>query len=144
MANVWKEVSATWKGDLNFIGRNANGGSVCMDVAGDQPGIGPMELVLVGLAGCTGIDVASILAKKKVALVDFKVNVRGKRAPSPPMVYTEIEVEYFLWGENLKAKDVEQAIQLSEDKYCSVSVMLGKTAKISSSYKIFKPDTSEA
>ena len=101
--------------------------------------IGPMELVLVGLAGCTGIDVVNILQKKKITLADFKINVRGKRAESPPMVYTDIEVQYIFWGDDLKQKDVEQAIELSEQKYCSVSIMIGKTAKIKSSYKILKP-----
>lgn len=144
MTEEWKEVSATWKGDLNFFGEDANGGSVHMDIAGEQPGIGPMKLVLVGLAGCTGIDIVSIFQKKKIVLSDFKIHVRAKRAPTPPMVYTDIEVEYDLWGENLKEKDVEQAIKLSEQKYCSVSIMLGKTAKISSSYKIHKPGDAES
>jgi putative redox protein len=71
------------------------------------------------------------------------VNVRGKRAETFPMVYTDIEVEYVLWGENLKVRDVEQAIKLSEQKYCSVSVMLGKTSKVTSTYKILKPGESE-
>ena len=139
MANEWKEVTATWKGDFRFIGENAQGDSVQMNNSGIQPGIGPMQLVLVGLAGCTGIDIVSILQKKKINLSDFKIKVRGKRASSPPMVYSDIEVEYILWGENLKTKDVEQAIVLSEEKYCSVSIMLGKTAKINSSYKILLP-----
>jgi len=144
MTDDWKEVSATWKSDLNFFGENTKGGIVHMDTSGEQPGIGPMELVLVGLAGCTGIDVVSTLRKKKLSLADLKINVRGKRAPSPPMVYTDIEVEYLFWGENLKATDVEQAIRLSEEKYCSVSIMLSKTAKITSSYKILQPGISEA
>ena len=141
MADDWKEVSATWKGGRNFIGENATGGAVQM---GSVDGIiGPMQLLLVGLAGCTGIDVVSILEKKKVTLTDFKVKVRGKRANTFPMVYTDIEVEYLLWGDGLKVRDAEQAIKLSEQKYCSVSIMLGKTAKISSTYKIFKPGESE-
>jgi putative redox protein len=141
MADEWKEVSATWNGGLNFIGENAKGGTVQM---GPTDGcIGPMQLLLVGLAGCTGIDIVSILEKKKVTATNFKVKVRGKRADTFPMVYTDIEVEYLLWGDNLKSRDVEQAIKLSEHKYCSVSIMLGKTAKISSTYKIFKPGDPE-
>ena len=142
MADDWKEVSATWKGGLSFIGENAKGGIV--QVGPMDEGIGPMQLILVGLAGCTGIDILTILQKKKVSLTDFKVNVRGKRANSPPKVYTDIEVEYLLWGDDLKVKDVEQAIQLSEQKYCSVSVMIGKTANIQSHYKLLKPGASEA
>lgn len=143
MPDDWKEVSATWNGDLNFSGENTDGGFVNMARSGKEPGIGPMELVLTALAGCTGIDVADILRKKKIALTDFRIKVRGKRAPFHPMVYTDIEVAYLLWGENLKVKDVEQAIKLSKDKYCSVSIMIGKTANITSSYKILKPGETE-
>ena len=144
MVDDWKEVSATWKGGLNFIGKNAEGNTVQMSPSSEEPGIGPMQLVLVGIAGCTGIDIVNILQKKKVTLTDFKVNVRGKRAESPPKVYTDIEVEYLLWGDDLKPKDVEQAIELSEQKYCSVSIMISKTAKIQSHYKILKPGETEA
>jgi putative redox protein len=105
--------------------------------------IGPMQLLLAGLAGCTGHDIVTILEKKKVTPTDFKVKVRGMRAENFPMVYTDIEVEYLFWGDNLKARDVEQAIRLSEEKYCSVSIMLGKTSKITSTYKILKPGDPE-
>jgi putative redox protein len=142
MADNWKEVSATWKGGLHFIGENAKGGTVQM---GPMDGsIGPMQLFLVSLAGCTGIDIVTILQKKKLTPTDFKVIVRGKRAENFPMVYTDIEVEYYLWGDDLNSRAVEQAIKLSEQKYCSVSIMLGKTANIKSSYKIFKPGEAEA
>lgn len=141
MADTWREVSATWKGGLNFIGESDKGGTVQMSPM--DANIGPMQLLLVGLAGCTGIDVVSILEKKRVTPTDFKIKVRGKRADTFPMVYTDIEIEYLFWGDNLKTRDVEQAIKLSEHKYCSVSIMLGKTAKISSTYKIFKPGESE-
>ena len=141
MADDWREVTATWKGGLSFFGENDKGGTVQMGPIDDS--IGPMQLLLVGLAGCTGIDIVSILQKKKTTPTDFKVKVRGKRADKFPMVYTDIEVTYLLWGDNLKVRDVEQAIKLSEQKYCSVSIMLSKTAKISSTYKIFKPGESE-
>lgn len=141
MADKWREVSATWNEDLNFTGMSDKGGIVQMGPLDDS--IGPMQLLLTGLAGCTGIDIISILKKKKVAPTNFKVNVRGKRAETFPMVYTDIEVEYILWGENLKERDVEQAIKLSEQKYCSVSIMLGKTSKITSTYKILRPGDPE-
>ena len=144
MTSEWKTVSAHWQGDLTFIGENDEGGTVQMGEVDGKPGIRPMQLILAGLAGCTGIDVVSILQKKRVPLKDFKVNVRGKRAESPPMVYTEIEIEYVLWGDGLKPKDVEQAIELSEQKYCSVSIMLAKTANIRSSYKTLKPGETES
>lgn len=141
MANTWREVSATWKGGLNFHGENDIGGTVEMGPTDES--IGPMQLLLLGLAGCTGIDIVSILEKKKSTPTEFRVRVRGKRAETFPMVYTDIEIEYLLWGENLKERDVEQAINLSEHKYCSASIMLAKTATIRSTYKIFKPGEAE-
>lgn len=141
MAENWREVSATWNGGLNFTGENDKGGIVQLGTMDES--IGPMQLLLLGLAGCTGIDIISILNKKRVTLTDFKLKVRGKRADKFPMVYTDIEVEYLLWGDNLKVRDVEQAIKLSEQKYCSVSIMLGKTSKITSTYKILKPGDPE-
>ena len=141
MADDWREVSATWQGGLNFSGVNDKSGTVQMGQLDET--IGPMQLLLVGLAGCTGIDVVTILEKKRITPTDFKIKVRGKRADTFPMVYTDIEIEYLLWGDRLKVRDVEQAIKLSERKYCSVSVMLSKTANIYSTYKIFKPGEPE-
>ena len=141
MADDWREVSATWQGGLNFSGVNDKGGTVQMGQLDET--IGPMQLLLVGLAGCTGIDVVTILEKKRITPTDFKIKVRGKRADTFPMVYTDIEIEYLLWGDRLNVRDVEQAIKLSERKYCSVSVMLSKTANICSTYKIFKPGEPE-
>ncbi|MBU2610479.1 MAG: OsmC family protein [Chloroflexi bacterium] len=122
-----------------FIGENTAGGTVQMGTLDGKPGVGPMQLLLVGLAGCTGMDIVSILQKKRVKLTDFKVRVRGKRAETYPMIWNDIEITYLLWGEGLKPKDVEQAIELSEEKYCSVGIMLGKTAKMSSEYHILEP-----
>jgi putative redox protein len=93
----------------------------------------------LGLAGCTGIDILNILEKKRQKLHSFQVRVRGKRAPDPPRVYKEIEVTYLLWGEGIEPKAVEHAIQLSEEKYCSASIMLRATAEIRSSYRILAP-----
>jgi putative redox protein len=139
MVESWREVVTEWKGGNSFIGRNAAGGNVQIGIIDDRPGIGPMELLLVGLAGCTGMDIVSILTKKRQVLDNFQVIVRGKRADTYPQVFTEIQVNYILWGDRLDPKAIEQAIQLSEDKYCSASAMLGKVAQISSSYKILKP-----
>jgi putative redox protein len=95
-----------------------------------------MESVLVALAACSGSDVLEIMSKKRQTVTDLKINARGKRAGTPPKVYTEIHVEYVLRGEGLKEKDVEQAIRLSREKYCSVGAMLDKTAKISTSFRL--------
>jgi putative redox protein len=139
MDNPWREVIAEWKGETSFIGKNSTGGTVQMGKIDDKPGISPMELLLAGLAGCTGMDIASILTKQRQPFVDLKVRVRGKRASDYPMVFTELEVTYLLWGEGLDQKAVEHAIQLSEEKYCSVGLMLNKAASIRSSYRILKP-----
>jgi len=139
MAEKWTKITTAWKGGMNFIGENEAGGQVQMGTINDVPGVGPMQLLLVGLAGCTGMDIVSILQKKKIELVDFKVEVEALRADTYPMIWTDIKVMYLLWGESIKTKDVEQAINLSEEKYCSVSIMLGKSARIKSGYRILKP-----
>jgi putative redox protein len=137
MSSDWFEVVAEWKGDLTFDGKNDLDNHIQMGSKQNKENISPMELLLLGLAGCTGYDVVSILNIKRQDLSDFQVKVRGIRDDNYPMVYTNIEVEYLFWGKNLSDKAVAQAIELSETKYCSASVMLGKTAKISSSYKIY-------
>jgi putative redox protein len=139
MSEDWTEITAAWKGDQTFIGQNSAGGSVQMGILDNKPGVGPMQLLLVALAGCTGTDIVSILLKKRLNLTDFQLMVRGLRSDDYPKIWTRIEVTYYLWGDNLLDKDVEQAIRLSEEKYCSVSAMLEKSAKISSTYKILKP-----
>lgn len=137
MTENWKEIEAEWQGASAFIGRNATGGSVQMGKINEIPGVSPMELILVGLAGCTGIDIVDILEKKREKLKALKVKVRGKKAEDYPMVYKEIEITYLLWGEGIKRESVERAIELSEKKYCSVSAMLCSVAKINSTYQIF-------
>ncbi|OGN73032.1 MAG: hypothetical protein A2X25_10810 [Chloroflexi bacterium GWB2_49_20] len=139
MAEGWTKITAAWKGDMNFIGENEAGGQVQMGTLNNVPGVGPMQLLLVGMAGCTGMDIVSILQKKKIELVDFKVEIEAMKNDTYPMIWTDINVMYLLWGESIKTKDVEQAIQLSEEKYCSVSIMLGKSARIKSDYRILKP-----
>jgi len=140
VANQWREIEAEWQGGGAFIGRNVSGGMVQMGKLNDQPGVSPMELLLVGLAGCTGVDIVDIMAKKKESLKALKVRVRGKRSEDFPKIYKEIEITYLIWGEGIKSKSVEQAIQLSEDKYCSVGVMLSAVADIHSSYQIFSSE----
>ncbi|MFH2038849.1 MAG: OsmC family protein [Chloroflexota bacterium] len=139
MTDKWTKLTAVWKGGMDFIGYNEAGGQVQMTTINGVPGVGPMQLLLAGLAGCTGMDIVSILQKKKINLTDFKVEVEGLRADTYPMIWTDINIMYLLWGESIKMRDVEQAIKLSEDKYCSASIMLGKSARIKSGYKILKP-----
>jgi putative redox protein len=115
MSGPWREVIAEWQGGLAFLGSNATGGTVQMNSFDDKAGLSPMELLLASLAGCTGSDVASILEKKHKSLENFIIKVQGKRAEEHPKVYTEINILYLLWGEDLDRKSVEQAIQLSQE-----------------------------
>lgn len=142
--NQWKEIETVWDGEAGYIARNKAGGTVLMgkDRNGNI-GLGAMEMLLAGLAGCTMIDVVSILRKKRQEPVEFKVIVRGnQRLTEYPYHYTEFEVEYLLWGENLQEKDVAQAVQLSEEKYCSVGGTLSKAGPIHSRFRILKPGES--
>jgi putative redox protein len=140
VANLWREIEADWQGGGAFIGRSVTGGTVQMGKLNDQPGVSPMELLLVGLAGCTGVDIVDIMAKKREPLKALKVKVRGKRADEFPQVYKEIEITYLIWGDGIKTKSIEQAIQLSEEKYCSVGIMLSAVAELHSTYQIFNSE----
>jgi putative redox protein len=137
MASQWKEIEAEWQGDGAFIGKNLTGGKVQMGTLNDQPGVSPMELILVGLAGCTGVDIVDILRKKRQDVKAFKVKVRGLRTETYPMVYKEIEIIYQIWGDHVDRTAVERAIQLSQDKYCSVSAMLRSVAEIRCDSELF-------
>jgi putative redox protein len=143
MAENWKEVAAEWKGEMAFHGWNPSGAAVQMGTLNGQPGISPMEMLLLGVAGCTGVDIVSILQKKREPLKALRIKVRGRRADTYPKVYKEIHITYLLWGEGLSTEAVEQAIQLSEDKYCSASNMMRPTAEIRTSYRILAPGESE-
>lgn len=136
MTEKWHEIRVDWLGEYSFKGLNESGGSLQLGTFEEKPGVSPMELLLFGVAGCTAVDIVSILKKKRKNLKDIKVLVRGKRALEHPKIWEEIEVIYQLWGEDLDEKSVEQAIQLSEEKYCSASAMLKASAKISSSFII--------
>lgn len=121
--------SATWKQQFQFEGKGNGGISVAIDGDG-KTGNSPMELVLVALCGCTGYDVVSILQKKREPLTGLEVSAEAEKAPDTPRVYTAIKVVYRISGK-VARKAAEDAVRLSEEKYCSVSAMLGKTARIS-------------
>lgn len=139
MVDQWREIIVEWHGGGAFIGHNATGGAVQMGTLDERPGVSPMELVLVGLAGCTGVDIVDILKKKRQPLKALKVKARGKKAEEFPKIYKEIEITYLIWGDGIDPKAVERAIQLSEEKYCSVSAMLRETVEIRSTYHILSP-----
>jgi putative redox protein len=123
------EAKAIWIDSQRFLGQASSGHGIVVD--GDKKtGNSPMELVLIGLCGCTGYDVASILAKKREPFTSIEVRAEAQRAANPPTVYTEIRLIYRVGGK-VSHKAVEDAVRLSEEKYCSVAAMLHQTAKIS-------------
>src|ERR1700688_3288692 len=123
------EAKAIWKDKQQFEGVASSGHSILVD--GEKTtGNSPMELVLIGLCGCTGYDVASILGKKREPFTSLEVRAEAERAATPPTVYTEIRLVYRIGGK-VSHKSVEDAVRLSEEKYCSVAAMLSKAAKIS-------------
>ncbi|HEY9086823.1 MAG TPA: OsmC family protein [Anaerolineaceae bacterium] len=137
MEAVWREVTADWKGERSFIAQNAAGGKVQINMIDNVPGASPMELLLMGVAGCTGIDIANILTKARQPLENLQVRVRGKFAPEGtlPRIYTDIEIEYIVWG-RVEARILENAIELSTEKYCSASAMMRGVANVTHTYRI--------
>jgi putative redox protein len=122
------DARAIWIENFRFEGAASSKHAIVVD--GDKAlGNSPMELVLVGLCGCTGYDVVSILQKKREPFTSLEVRAQAERAANPPSVCTQIKLIYRVGG-NVSRKAVEDAVRLSEEKYCSVSAMLAKTAKI--------------
>ncbi|GAB6182328.1 OsmC family protein [Thermodesulfovibrio hydrogeniphilus] len=133
-----------WAGGMQFVGQSGTGHAIVMDAhpdfGGENSGMRPMELLLVGLGGCSGMDIVSILKKKKQDVRGVEINVQGKQADEYPKRYTEIEIEFIVTGKNLSEDAVKRAIELSMEKYCSVKATLEHSAKVSFSYKIVNLD----
>ncbi len=129
-----------WLQDVTFVGESASGHAVVMDGplehGGRNIGIRPMEMLLLGLGGCTSFDVISLLKKSRQAVVDCEVQLEADRADTEPKVFTRIHVHFVITGKDLSENHVKRAVQLSSEKYCSASIMLGKTAEISHDYEI--------
>lgn len=128
------------KNGITFAGRTNSKHWVMMDgpekFGGSEAGPRPKELMMLALAGCTGSDVASILAKKRVALDDFEINITAEESEEHPIVFTKMHIEYVFYGNDIQEKDVERAIELSQTKYCGVTAMFEKAMEISHSYRI--------
>jgi putative redox protein len=134
-------MKVSWKGEgFKFIGSADSGGEVELvsSIDNENVALTPMELVGISLAGCTAIDVLSILKKKRQEVKDFEVKVHVKRAEDYPRVWTWAQVEYLVTGNNIDSKAVERAINLSSEKYCSVQNMLNKAVDIELTYKIIE------
>ena len=130
------EARVSWLEEKRFVGHASSGHAVVVDASEEKRGSSPMELVLIGALGCTAYDVVNILGKKRQAVTGVEVKGQASRAEQPPRVFIEIEIEYVVRGQNVSTKAVEDAIRLSERKYCSATKMLGKTARITTSYRI--------
>lgn len=140
-----KTATVTWKGDMHFTATTDTGFVLTLDadsgVGGQEMGFRPLELMLVSLAGCTGMDVISILKKKRQEVTGFEVRVTAEQATGFPKVYTEIEITYVVRGGNIDPGAVERSIELSQTKYCPASAMLSKAASIRTRYEIVEENS---
>ena len=130
-----------WVEEATFLGASGSGHSVVMDGPPDHGGrnlgVRPMEMMLLGMGGCTAFDVMLILKKSRQAVSDCEVELSAERAESEPAVFTRIHVHFIVSGQGLKEKQVARAVSLSAEKYCSASIMLGRAGvEISHDYEI--------
>ena len=125
---------------VSFVGQSESGHSVVMDGppegGGRNLGVRPMEMLLLGLGGCSAYDVVHILRKGRQQVTDCVADIDASRAETDPKVFTKIHVHFTVSGKSLDPKRVEQAVKLSAEKYCSASIMLGKTAAIETSFEL--------
>jgi len=126
------DAKVIWKNKMSFEGSTDSGFSVPLgsipEIGGDNNGFRPMELIAIGIAGCTAMDVISILQKKHQEVTSFEVLVHGERATEHPKVFTHLTIEYVIGGNNLSKEAVERAVELSETKYCPAQAMFKKVA----------------
>ncbi len=131
-----------WNNGVRFDAVTETGHQITMDGSpdhgGQNAGARPMELLLIGMGGCTAFDVVGILKKARADLQDLEIELEAERADEVPAIFTKIHVHFILKGTGLKENLVERAIELSAQKYCSASIMLGQTAKITHSFEIIE------
>ena len=136
------KVNIKWTGGVSFAGTADSGHTVIMDGApeagGQNQGARPMELVLIGTGGCTAFDVVHILRKQRQEIADCVAEINAERAETDPKVFTNIHIHFVISGKNLDPKKVQHAIELSATKYCSASIMIGKTAKITHDFELIE------
>ena len=134
------EAKVTLVANMHFEGSSSSGHQLTMDaddaLGGQNKGFRPTELLLVGFGGCSGMDVISILRKKRQNVTGLEMNVKGVKADSYPHVYKEVHIEYVVKGKGVEKEAVERAVKLSLEKYCSVGATLGKAGRITHSYRI--------
>ena len=137
------KATVKWLDNAMFVGESGSGHSVVMDgpesAGGRNMGIRPMEMLLLGMGGCSTFDVVSILQKSRQNVADCKVEIEAERADAVPAVFTAIHLKFYVTGTKLKEKQVERAVELSAEKYCSASIMLENAGvKITHSYEIIE------
>lgn len=136
------EINAIWEGGLSFEATADSGFKVRLgadeEVGGSNDGFRPLELMAASLAGCTAMDVISILKKKRQKITDFEVNVYAERAEQHPKVMTSAVIEYLVSGQGIEEDAVKRAIQLSATRYCPAQAMLGKIIPLNLQYTIFE------
>jgi len=129
-----------WVEEVMFVGESGSGHSVVIDGppehGGRNLGIRPMELLLQGLGGCTAFDVMMILKKARQPVTDCVLEIEAERAETEPKVFTKIHIHFVITGSGVSEKHVQRAIQLSAEKYCSASIMLGQVAEITHDYEL--------
>lgn len=133
-----------WVENVTFVGESGSGHSVVMDGApeagGRNLGFRPMEMLLLGLGGCSAFDVVTILKRGRERVTDCVVEIDAERAETHPKVFTKITMRYIVTGHDLDPRKVERAVNLSADKYCSASAIIGKTAQIEHTIEIVPAD----
>jgi len=138
------KATVKWLDGMMFVGESGSGHAMVMDGApeagGRNHGIRPMEMLLLGLGGCTAFDVVLILKRGREPVNGCEVEISAERADADPKVFTSIHLHYKLSGKGLSPAKVERAIDLSAEKYCSASIMLGKTAEITHDFEIVEDD----
>ncbi|HED33029.1 MAG TPA: OsmC family protein [Gammaproteobacteria bacterium] len=131
-----------WLDNMSFVGESGSGHSIVMDGAAESGGRNlaarPMEMVLMGMGGCTAFDVVMILKKARQPIEDCIVELSAERSDEIPKVFTRIHVHYIVKGSGLSEKQVEKAINLTAEKYCSVSIMLAATAELTHDFEIIE------
>jgi len=135
-------LSVNWVDGMLMVGKSHSGHSITMDgpidIGGENLGIRPMEMLLLGVAGCTMIDVITTLKKMRQDLSHCETKITAERANEHPKVFTDIHIHFMIHGKKMDSKKVDKAITLSANKYCSASIMLGKTANITHDFEILK------
>ena len=135
-------ISVKWIDGMLMVGKSDSGHAVVMDgppeIGGENLGVRPMEMLLLGMTGCTVIDVVSTLKKMREDVVDCQTQVSADRSEEYPKPFTNIHVHFLLRGKQLNPLKVDKAIKLSAEKYCSASIMIGKTAIITHDYEIIE------